>query len=179
MQNILSIRLNKNKACPVFLQKVNDNQLVFMMDTGANIPVWCSGIAKLKYVYKNCKDTGFFADLNGFGGKGERCKIFEIPHFALTDNKTVLYYDKIFVAVTERRIFQYDLILSNTMFYKMNLSLLNMKNHSVNPTLEIEFDKKLYYTAMTYETDYRRILNGEEPENLYGHLYSFTNDEKR
>ncbi len=118
-----------------------------LFDTGANIPVWCSGEEELKYYYKDCYKQNAVFMLAGFGKGQELAKAYIIPNFELSDGKNTIHYKNLLVAVIERD-FSFDMILSYTMFNKMNISIDAFTNrngtHNVVPNLKIASQKAEY-----------------------------------
>lgn len=121
-----------------------------LIDTGASVPVWCAGEQLLNTYYPNCiRYNGVFI-LNGFGKGSEIVPVYLIPEFVLSDGKQCIKYVNIMVAVTKRG-FTYDMILSYSMFNKMNISIDTFTNkngsHSIIPNLKIASQKSIYYVG--------------------------------
>ena len=72
MSKTLSLQLSNKSAKPVFTTKTpTDRQIKCMLDTGADMPVWCRSEGLLKIVFPKVKliDKKFL--LSGFGRKPE------------------------------------------------------------------------------------------------------------
>lgn len=118
-----------------------------LIDTGASVPVWCAGEQLLNTYYPNCIRTGAVFILNGFGVGNEIAPVYLIPEFVLSDGKQCIKYINVTVAVTKRG-FTFDMILSYSMFNKMNISIDTFTNrngsHSIIPNLRIASHKSVY-----------------------------------
>lgn len=124
-----------------------------LIDTGASVPVWCAGESLLKTYYPNCAKLDAVYILNGFGKGSEVVPVYLIPQFVLSDGKQCINYINITVAVTKRD-FTFDMILSYSLFNKMNINIDTFTNknggHSVVPNLKIASIKD------TYNVGYKR-----------------------
>lgn len=121
-----------------------------LIDTGACVPVWCAGEQLLKTYYPDCSKMDAAFILNGFGKGSEVVPVYLIPQFVLSDGKQFIKYINIAIAVTERD-FMFDMILSYSMFNKMNISIDTFTNkngsHSIVPNLKIASLKDTYHVG--------------------------------
>ena len=117
-----------------------------MLDTGADIPVWCGSEGLLKIVFPTVQliDKKFL--LSGFGRKPEMVGVYKIPEFMIKKEDENLTFQNLYIASSFGRNFGCDLILSATMFSHMDYSILNRKKET--PVLEITYDRDVYYTQL-------------------------------
>lgn len=147
MSKILSLQLSNRSAKPIFTTMTSaDRQIKCMLDTGADMPVWCGSEGLLKIVFPKVElvDKKFL--LSGFGRKPEVADIYKIPEFIIRTEKDNLIFKNLFMASSFGRNFGCDLILSATMFKHMDYSILNRKKNS--SVLEITYDRDVYYTQL-------------------------------
>ena len=107
--------LSKNKIKPTV---TIDNQLLCMIDTGAEFPVWCHEETLLKEQYPEAAACGA-TWISGFGGKGSPVKVFQIPDFKFGS----FTYTRLLVAVCPEIYLGVDFVFAITMFTKMNITL--------------------------------------------------------
>lgn len=147
MSKTLSLQLSNKSAKPVFTTKTPaDRQIKCMLDTGADMPVWCGSEGLLKIVFPKVQliDKKFL--LSGFGRKPEMVGIYKIPEFMIKAEDESLTFQNLYMASSFGRNFGCDLILSATMFSHMDYSILNRKKET--SVLEITYDRDVYYTQL-------------------------------
>lgn len=147
---IVTINLIRGRTSPVFRIFADDKVVLCMLDTGANIPVWCAGIDLLREMYLNCyrleKNGEVIAfNLKGFGGKGELAEVYCIPVFRLYN----LEFLNLLVVINPIvQNYGCHLILSYTLFTKTDYSIINSREDS--PILEIQTNSNVYYCSPRY-----------------------------
>ncbi len=147
MSKILSLQLSNRSAKPIFTTiTLADKQIKCMLDTGADMPVWCGSEGLLKIVFPKVElvDKKFL--LSGFGRKPEVADIYKIPEFIIQAEKEKLTFKNLYMASSFGRNFGCDLILSATMFKHMDYAILNRKRGT--SVLEITYDRDIYYTQL-------------------------------
>lgn len=155
MSKILSMQLSNKSAKPVFTTITPaDKQIKCMLDTGADMPVWCGSEGLLKMVFPETEKADKKFLLSGFGRKPEVVDIYKIPEFFIKNAEGILTFQNLYMASSFGRNFGCDLILSATMFKHMDYSILNRKRTA--SILEIRYDRDIYYTQL--------ILNQEDAE---------------
>lgn len=147
MSKTLSLQLSNKSAKPVFTTKTpTDRQIKCMLDTGADMPVWCGSEGLLKIVFPKVQliDKKFL--LSGFGRKPEMVGVYKIPEFMIKTEDESLTFQNLYMASSFGRNFGCDLILSATMFSHMDYCILNRKKET--SVLEITYDRNVYYTQL-------------------------------
>lgn len=147
MSKTLSMQLSNRSAKPVFTTITPaDKQIKCMLDTGADMPVWCGSKGLLNIVFPKVRlaDKKFL--LSGFGRKPEVVDIYRIPEFVIKDKNASLTFQNLYIASSFGRNFGCDLILSATMFKLMDYTILNRKKEI--SVLEITYDRDVYYTQL-------------------------------
>lgn len=126
------------------------NNFNCLIDTGARVPVWCAGKDLLITYYPNCIKQNAKFILTGFGTGYEVADVYKIPDFILADSKQSISYHDMMVAVTNRD-YAFYMILSYTMFNKMNISINTFTNkgriHMIEPNVRISSSKGIYNVA--------------------------------
>ena len=147
MSKTLSMQLSNRSAKPVFTTMTSaDKQIKCMLDTGADMPVWCGSEGLLKIVFPKARLTDKKFLLSGFGRKPEIADIYKIPEFIIKDKNESLTFQNLYIASSFGRNFGCDLILSATMFKQMDYAILNRKKDT--SVLEITYDRDVYYTQL-------------------------------
>lgn len=168
MSKTLSLQLSNKSAKPVFTTKTpTDRQIKCMLDTGADMPVWCGSEGLLKIVFPKVQliDKKFL--LSGFGRKPEMVGIYKIPEFMIKAEDESLTFQNLYMASSFGRNFGCDLILSATMFSHMDYSILNRKKET--SVLEITYDRNVYYTQLIpnrMRTDFVEKIFSFSSENV-------------
>ena len=107
--------LQKNNS-PRSIRFKNNDGTICLFDTGANYPVWCTGLNTLLVQYPNAYMVkGVEGYIMGFGGSGTKSVIYCIPELRLSNNKEALLISNMWVAVYNRD-FDCDLILGYPLF---------------------------------------------------------------
>lgn len=125
MSKTLSLQLSNKSVKPVFTTKTpSDRQIKCMLDTGADMPVWCGSEGLLKIVFPTVQlvDKKFL--LSGFGRKPKMVEVYKIPEFMIKAGDDCLTFQNLYMASSFGRNFGCDLILSATMFSHMDYSIL-------------------------------------------------------
>lgn len=144
MQKMLNISLNRLSMRPIFAIVPKGKQFInCMLDTGAEVPVWCSSGELLLDMFLDIEVTDKKFLLGGFGRKPELTDVYKIPKFILSDGNDDLIFNNLYIAASFDRGFRCDMILSASMFYQMDYAILN-RNQEI-PILRIVHDKSEYY----------------------------------
>lgn len=141
-------RRNKTYDMAIITNVISpEDDIDCLIDTGARVPVWCSGEHLLKTYYPMSIRQNAVFILRGFGKGYEISPVYLIPEFILSDGKQSIHYRNMFIAITNRD-FTFDMILSYNMFNKMNISIDTFTNrngtHNVAPNLKIVSPKEMY-----------------------------------
>ena len=147
MEQILRLNLDKNRAKPT-IQIIPQNEVVkCLIDSGADIPVWCSTETLLKSQFK-VKKLHEKTYIGGFGGKGAYHDVYSIDTFMLTDGDNILTIHNLLVAFIPNVSFACDLILSATVFYKKTDYAVNTRGNK--RYIELKYDKGEYIALAKY-----------------------------
>lgn len=174
-------RRNNSYDMPIIKLKQNGISIDCLLDTGARIPVWCAGESEFKVVFPESKPLNAVFLLSGFGTGNESARVYMIPDFVLTDGKEKIHYKNLLIAVMKKDV-SVSLILSYTMFNKMNLSIDTYTNrngtHQVEPNLKVSAMKQDYYVRPK-SIDFtglnkNKILATYKTENMLDSIYVFT-----
>ena len=112
--------------------------LVYLIDTGADTPVWCKGLEELLDVFPGAEKQEPKYILSGFGREPELVDVCRIPEFVLTDEAESILYRNFMLAVTDRPQMNVDLILPSSIFDHMKLTIDRMTS-TTYPRVSIEF----------------------------------------
>lgn len=110
-------------SCAVFRAKVNDIPLSILLDTGADMPMFCNQTLFRTYFNGNYKRLGSIS-ISGFGGS-DLVPLYEIGKLSLSDFYGGRYtFYNLPIAVTPRRLKGANMLISSTMlsFLKVLLS---------------------------------------------------------
>ena len=141
-------RVKNTYDMPIINIVHKNTQIQCLLDTGARVPVWCSGEEELKSYYKDSYEQNAVFLLSGFGKGQEMAKVYVIPDFELSDGKNTIHYKDLLIAVIDKD-FSFNMILSYTMFNKMNMSInaftTNDGAHKEAPNLTIASPNAIYH----------------------------------
>lgn len=106
---------------PIFKAYINNVPFKCMLDTGADIPVFCKGTALFREMVKEMDSVSEFKSslIGGFGKMDEVTMLWNIDDFVLSDKNSNIVYKGMKVAVMDKPKIPCDMILSASMFMKM------------------------------------------------------------
>ena len=141
LQFPLNITLHSPR--PIFKAYINNVKITCMLDTGADIPVFCKGLDLFKEYFINTENITPFKKslLGGFGKDKEDTVLYNIPSVQLADTKESLIYHNMKIAVVLKPAIPCDLILSASLFTKMKYTIDCLGN---NHYLLIEANRATY-----------------------------------
>ncbi len=132
---ILRLPLIKRNDRPSF----EFNNTLFLMDTGANIPVWCSGKALFNATYPDAVKVDYTTRINGFGKGARLAQVYKIPEFVLENEGVTYKILDLYVAVLDYSKIGFDFILSSTMFSKSDYTVSNSEHFLIISFRKEEF----------------------------------------
>ncbi|MCM1088555.1 MAG: hypothetical protein NC318_07515 [Blautia sp.] len=150
--NMINMKFNmqrvKNSYDMPLINNIHKNtQIQCLLDTGARVPVWCAGKEELKSYYTDCYKQDAVFLLSGFGKGQEIADVYVMPDFELSNGKSAIHYKDLLIAVIDKD-FSFNMILSYTMFNKMNVSINTFSSrngaHNMIPNLKITSLKEMY-----------------------------------
>lgn len=106
---------------PIFEAYINDVPFRCMLDTGADVPVFCQGTLLFKEFVKGMDGVSEFKHLRigGFGKIDETTMVWNMDDFILSDKCNSICYKGMKIAVIDKPNVPCDMILSASMFMKM------------------------------------------------------------
>lgn len=144
MSKSLSFELDMSRSKPIFNIVTSGNKIITcMLDTGAEIPVWCGNESLLSifFPYKELVREKF--PLGGFGKGYDKVDVYRIPLFRLgVDLRNFVVFKDLHIAVSYNRNFGCNLILSSTMFSRFDYYVLN--RGLSNSVLKLVYDDDVY-----------------------------------
>lgn len=130
----------------VFPLSVGSNEYLYLIDTGAQTPVFCKGVhhfLDFAEPFGEIREEGKTV-FYGFGKEPITATIFCIKDFTLTDvNKNCIHFKNFKVLVIDNKHYEFDLLLPAPMFKKTSYCFDYLQNP---PVLTIESPKDTYYT---------------------------------
>lgn len=116
---------------PIFISLSNNSNKEFqcMLDSGASIPVWCSGEMSVKKVFPKAKlqDKTKYV-LGGFGRDFEIANVYYIPAMTLSNGVRSVTFYKTYLPVVNKNRFGADLILPSSFFTNANIVISQMQS---------------------------------------------------
>lgn len=148
MEQILQLNLDKNRVKPI-IQIMPKNEIVkCLIDSGADMPVWCSTETLLKSQF-TVKKLDKKTYIGGFGGGGAYHDVYSIDKFTLMDGNNTLTIHNLLVAFIPNVNFACDLILSASVFdTKIDYSIYTRDSRRY---IELRYDKEEYVTLAKYK----------------------------
>lgn len=162
MASLLTLEVLSGYTRPVFSLKDN---ITCLVDSGADTPVWTQGAERFMDVFQVEKVEGKKFLLSGFGVGYEIVDVYDVKDLALSGEGEEVVFKSITVACASRPAMVADLILPNTAFNHMNLTLRNLDVDY--PVIEIEHQKKDYYVNPVFSA---------MDESVVERVYSFANE---
>lgn len=133
-----------------------------MLDTGAGIPVWCTGESNLVNTFSGVSLKDDLVSIVGGFGKGlELMDVYYVPQIRLcgTDNDIVL--QNVYLPVTNRPNYGIDMILPSSIFKNSKIVLLQLgedeEGFSLQSSLEFICRTKIFKLSYT-----RKLLSVRE-----------------
>ena len=78
MDRLVEVDIMQKAARPFFDMDTGDSIIRCLVDTGAEIPVWCFDADLLKSVFPDCEPTAFATFISGFGKGRTYADIYKI-----------------------------------------------------------------------------------------------------
>lgn len=128
---------------PIFNAYINNASFRCMLDTGADIPVFCKGTSIFEEFAKKMEGVSKFKNstIGGFGKTDESTMLWNMDTFVLSDRKSSIVYKGMKMAVINKPNIPCDMILSASMFMKMKYTIdCSLRKH----LLTIIADKDMY-----------------------------------
>lgn len=128
---------------PIFAANINGIDIRCMLDTGADIPVFCKGTELFLEITKGFNGVSEFqkSSVGGFGKAAEVTTLWNIEDFKLSDKNDCIRYKNLKIAVLEKPRIPCDIILSASMFMKMRYTI---DCASIDHSLIIESARDVY-----------------------------------
>lgn len=170
---VINIDLSSKFRRPTIRYSTEVDDLNILLDTGATKPVWNGNSDTLTANFPDAEITEYKTTVSGFGGVSKNIReVWKIPYFELvdkTDKDKKYVIRNLLVAVVDDINIGFNLILSATLFKKVNYSFINSGDNA--PYLSIECDSRDYYciaddskehNQVTYISRVTTFVQGEE-----------------
>ena len=128
---------------PIFNAYINNVPFRCMLDTGADIPVFCKGTLLFEKIAGKMTGVSRFKEsaIGGFGKMDESTMLWNMDYFLLSDKKCSIDYRGMKIAVMNKPSIPCDIILSASMFMKMKYTIdCSTRKH----LLTIKADRNVY-----------------------------------
>lgn len=128
--NEIEFSLDEEHLKPVFMSLENQTRKGFtcMLDSGASIPVWCSGAKLLRRTFPEAMhETDMKSLLSGFGSGLEIADVYYLPKMELYDGSCSIVFQKVYLPVVKRDNFGANLILPSSIFKNANILISQMQ----------------------------------------------------
>ncbi|MBQ9513145.1 MAG: hypothetical protein IJR58_08120 [Lachnospiraceae bacterium] len=145
----VSFKLSKRLSRPFFDYDTGTEMISVLFDTGANIPIWCTGEALLLSAYPDAHRINQKQIVRGFGKNPESGEVFQIPVFELKDENTAYRLHNLQFIVLDRPEIGCDFLICPGMFAKSDYYVTNRGKK------EITFvsDKEDYYFTPIHDSN--------------------------
>lgn len=161
MQKMLKLPLDSRSDRPLF-ELGNYKNIRCLLDTGANIAVWCADIQYFQEIFVGAEPVEEKVILSGFGGNGQLVDMCRIPLFVLQNAGDSISFKNFHVALAKQAGMGCDMILPAVMFSKMDCLI---GRRCKEPSLQILYDRDMYGFGMVV-----RRLTEEDKANLGNYL---------
>jgi hypothetical protein len=129
---LFKVEIDVDRKRPYFSSSVNNIQLDFLVDTGANIPIFTLGVDTfLKYFPTAKRETKEHAVVTGFGKGETEATVFTVDSIRINSycNTDYIVFKNFKVACCDRRDISSGLILPYGLFDVVNLMFMNTENN--------------------------------------------------
>lgn len=127
----IEFSLSRRVAKPVFtsLENKYNGEFRCMLDSGASIPVWCSGERTLKLAFPQAELRGKLKGLlSGFGKGFEMVDVYYIPRVVISSGQQVIVFNQTYLPVVNKDSFGANLILPSSIFKNANILIAQMQS---------------------------------------------------
>lgn len=126
----MAFLLKADSRKPVFncLTTMSCGEFRCMLDSGASIPVWCSGEEQLVETFPKAKleeDVKYI--LGGFGREFELAKVYRIPAMVLNSGMHSITFYNTYLPVVSKDRFGANLIMPSSFFGNANIVISQME----------------------------------------------------
>lgn len=128
---------------PIFKAYINNIPFKCMLDTGADIPVFCKGTSLFDEFIKGMEGVSKFKNstIGGFGKSDENTMLWNMDSFMFSDGISSIEYKGMKIAVIDKPNIPCEIILSASILMKMKYIIdCSSRKH----TLTIMADKCIY-----------------------------------
>jgi len=149
----LVFELVSRKSRPVFRYRVGTEELSFMLDTGAETPVYCMTEKELLKAFPSAIKKEETYKLTGFGKGAVEASAFVIPDFRLEKGDACYCIKNLQILQTYRPDIGCDFLLSDTIFSNVDTFIYRHGKKQ----LEIRYYKPEYQCTPIYGNDRFKI----------------------
>ena len=149
----LVFELVSRKSRPVFRHRIGAEEVTFMLDTGAETPVWCLTEKRLLRAFPDAEKKEETYKLTGFGVGAVEAAAFVIPEFKLESNDSCYFIKNLQILQTYRPDIGCAFLLSDTVF--SNVDTLIYRHGKKQ--LEIRYYKPEYQCTPIYGNERFKI----------------------
>lgn len=139
----IEIELYADENRPIFNINTRAGIVGCLLDTGAEMPVWCASENYLEANFPKAEQTDYYTFISGFGSGYHTASVWKIPEIILQDRKKrdEITINNLFIAVVPDKTFSFQMILSDTVFSKADYSVMNRAPKRI---LKIKTDRDIY-----------------------------------
>lgn len=122
--NEIDFDLHTEKLKPVFTSEecATNNEFSCMLDSGAGIPVWCTGKNTLIDAFPTAVlKSDLKGLLGGFGYIPFITEVFYIPKISICNGKDSILFKDFYLPVIDKKSFGTDLIIPSSIFKNSNI----------------------------------------------------------
>ena len=141
----LVLPLTNQRSRQIFRYDNGIEKIRMMYDSGARVPVWCTGHELLCKAYPEAVKTDLSSDVSGFGSGSEQGDVYVIPEFELSDGSARYVIHNLSIVSISKPNIGCDLLISETMFAKADTTTLRREKRELHIIYE---DRDYYCTAV-------------------------------
>ena len=148
----LDFNLKVEKLKPIFTSAkcTTNSKFTCMLDSGAGIPVWCTGTDTLMRTFPTAVlKLEFKGMLSGFGSIPLITDVFYIPTIEICNGKESIIFKDFYLPVVNRGNFGTDLIIPSSMFKNSNILLSQLESLENQKKLFIQYQAEFYKVQYT------------------------------
>ena len=138
----LSFPLTNRYSRLIFQYGIGTHSYTFMYDSGASVPVWCTGEDLLLRAFPDAQKTPYTCHVTGFGKGEETGSVYCLPTFTLrTEDGAAFVIRNLLLITMSKPFIGCDFLISETMLSKTDTMIYRTQERRI----QIDFEDKEYH----------------------------------
>ena len=164
MGRLVEVNIEQQQARPIFSLCTDNGDIRCVIDTGAEIPVWCMDEIFLKRIFPDSETTKYATYISGFGKGWTYADVWRVPEIVIKDRNETEQFSihNLLVAIVPKPEFTFVFIMSASMFLATDYTVINRTDQRFT---RFAFDRDSYCVPkisvnQKYHSDGKVIISG-------------------